>query len=227
VETVAPGIFVQRGDRIRLLGVPFDTACVIVRLPGGELWLHSPVKPTEARVTEVASLGPVGHIVAPNRIHGAFTADWARLAPAAKVWVSPRFPERHPGIRHDALLADTPPPDWAETLDQCIFAGSLYLDEVEFLHRPSGTLILADILQRHDPAREPPVWRWLKGLAGLLAPRTATPPDLRATFRDRAAARASRDRILSWDFDRILLPHAVPVPTGGKAVFRDAMAWLG
>jgi len=83
------------------------------------------------------------------------------------------------------------------------------------------------MLQRHDPAREPPMWLWLKRLAGLLAPRTATPPDLRATFWDRAAARASRDRILSWDFDRILLPHAVPVPTGGKALFRDAMAWLG
>jgi hypothetical protein len=226
LQPVAEGIWTQAGDRLRLAGIPFDTRAVVVRLPGGGLWLHSPVCPTPARVAALAALGPVAHVVAPNRIHGAFTADWAARAPGAKVWVSPRFPDRHPGIRHDALLGDTPPPDWSGTLDQCLFAGHAWLDEVVFLHRPSRSLIVADLLQRHDPAREAPLWRVLKGAFGLMAPGGGVPPDLRLTFRDRAAARAARDRILGWAFDRILLPHSVPVETGGKAVFARAFAWL-
>jgi len=227
LRPVAEGIWTQVGDRIRFFGIPFDTRAVIVRLSGGELWLHSPVRPAPERVAALAALGEIGHIVAPNRIHGAFTADWAGLAPAAKIRVSPRFPERHPDIRHDAILTDAPPPAWAGVIDQCLFAGHAWLDEVVFLHRPSRSLILTDLLQRHDPAREPLIWRLLKGAAGLMAPGGGIPPDLRATFRDRAAARAARDRILGWDFDRILLPHSVPVETGGKAVFARAFAWLG
>jgi len=227
LRPVAEDIWTQAGDRIRFFGIPFDTRAAIVRLPGGGLWLHSPVRPRPDRVAALAALGEIAHIVAPNRIHGAFTADWSALAPAARVWVSPRFPERHPDIRHDAILGDAPPPDWAEVIDQCLFAGHAWLDEVVFLHRPSRSLILTDLLQRHDPAREPALWRLLKGAAGLMAPGGGIPPDLRATFRDRAAARAARDRILGWEFDRILLPHSVPVARDGKAVFARAFAWLG
>ena len=223
---IAEGLWTQNGDRIRLFGIPFDTRATIAKLPNGTLWLHSPVKPTAARLAEVRSLGPIAHIIAPNRIHGAFTTAWAEHAPKAQVWVSPKFPDRHPDIRYDHLLTDTAPPDWSDTLDQCLFAGHAYLDEVVFLHRPSATLIVTDIYQRHDPATEPALWRILKGLAGMMAPKGAMPPDLRLSFTDKIAARAARDRILGWEFDRILLPHSVPVETGGKAALTKALAWL-
>lgn len=223
---VAPDLFTQRGDRIRLLGIPFDTQGVVIRMPNGGLWLHSPVRPTKAGIDEISNLGPIAHIIAPNRIHGAFTSDWAAIAPEATVWVSPKFSVRHPDIDFDHTLDDTAPEAWADILDQCHFRGSIYLDEMVFLHRPSGTLIVTDILQSHDPNREPWMWRQVKRLAGILAPDVATPPDLKRTFRDRERARAARDRILSWEFDRILMPHAVPVMQDGKATFARAMAWL-
>ena len=224
---VAEGLWTQDGDRIKVFGIPFDTRATIARLPDGALWLHSPVRPTEARIAEIKALGDIAHIVAPNRIHGAFTTVWADRAPDAQVWVSPKFPDRHPDIPYDHLLTDIAPPDWTETLDQCLFAGHAYLDEVVFLHRASRTLIITDIYQSHDPAKETAFWRVLKGMAGMLAPKGKMPPDMRLSFTDKPAARAARDRILAWDFDRILLPHSVPVETGGKAVFEQAMRWLG
>ena len=227
LRPVAEGLWTQEGDRLRFAGIPFDTRATVVRLGGGGLWLHSPVQPTPARVAALAALGPVAHIVAPNRIHGAFTADWARRAPEAKVHVSPRFPDGHPEVRHHALLGDGPPADWAAEIDQCHFAGHAWLDEVLFLHRPSRSLIVTDLLQRHDPARESGFWRLFKRAAGVLAPGGGVPPDLRLSFTDRAAARRSRDRVLAWDFDRILLPHSVPVDRGGRDVFARAFAWLG
>ncbi|WP_172299285.1 DUF4336 domain-containing protein [Pseudoruegeria sp. HB172150] len=226
MKQIAKDIWTQDGDRIRFHGIPFDTRGVIVRLPDGTLWLHSPVSPTDERVAEITALGPIAHIIAPNLIHGAYTEQWAALAPDAKVWVSPLFPRKHADIACYAVLTDEAPPDWAATIDQCHFAGSKAIDDMVFLHRPSDTLIITDILQRHDPTREPFLWRMIKGAFGIMAPGGRVPPDIRMSFRDRDAARAARDRILSWEFDRILLPHSVPVDTGGKEFFRKAMSWL-
>ena len=43
---------------------------------------------------------------------------------------------------------------------------------------------------------------------------------------DKAAARTSLERILSGDFDRIVLAHGPIVETGGKAVFREAFSFI-
>ena len=56
--------------------------------------------------------------------------------------------------------------------------------------------------------------------------RPGPPLHIRLGFRDKVAARASLERVLSWDFDRILLAHGQVVETGGKAVFRDAYSFL-
>jgi glyoxylase-like metal-dependent hydrolase (beta-lactamase superfamily II) len=52
------------------------------------------------------------------------------------------------------------------------------------------------------------------------------PLHIRLGFRDKAEARASLERVLSWDFDRIVLAHGLVVETGGKALFRDAYSFL-
>jgi hypothetical protein len=36
----------------------------------------------------------------------------------------------------------------------------------------------------------------------------------------------SCDRILRWDFDRILLAHGAPVERDGREVMREAYRWL-
>jgi hypothetical protein len=39
-------------------------------------------------------------------------------------------------------------------------------------------------------------------------------------------APGSLDRILSWDFDRVIVGHGELLETGGRSAFRDAYAWL-
>jgi hypothetical protein len=51
-------------------------------------------------------------------------------------------------------------------------------------------------------------------------------PAFRATTTDRDAARESIERILRWDFDRIVIGHGEMVETGGKAALRAAYEWL-
>jgi len=42
----------------------------------------------------------------------------------------------------------------------------------------------------------------------------------------RAQNRASIDRILQWDFDRIIMAHGDVVESGGKAALRGAFSFL-
>ncbi len=49
---------------------------------------------------------------------------------------------------------------------------------------------------------------------------------LKSVIKDRAALRRSIDHLLDWDFDAILVSHGRNVKTGGKALLRDAFAFL-
>ena len=49
---------------------------------------------------------------------------------------------------------------------------------------------------------------------------------MRLGIRDRRAARASVDKILQWDFDRIIVTHGDVLETGGHERFAAAFAFL-
>jgi hypothetical protein len=95
-----------------------------------------------------------------------------------------------------------------------------------FFHRSSSTLIVADLVMNPPVSKDMApgarlVWR-LEGLHG----EPGTSRSVRVSTRNRRAARHSVERILEWDFDRIVLGHGRNVETGGHAVFERAMAWL-
>jgi hypothetical protein len=45
-------------------------------------------------------------------------------------------------------------------------------------------------------------------------------------IRDRAAFRESLDTVLAWDFDRVIVGHGENIASGGRAVLREAYAFL-
>jgi hypothetical protein len=45
-------------------------------------------------------------------------------------------------------------------------------------------------------------------------------------IRDREAARDSLERILAWDFDRVVVAHGDVLENGGHAALREGYAWL-
>ena len=136
----------------------------------------------------------------------------------------PRVWEKN--IPYSDVLSNRAPPAWAEVIDQHVFAGNVFLDEVVFLHKPSGALIVTDLIQKHVAAGEAWYWRLLKRAVGIEGEGGGVAWDIRASFRDREAARASRDRILSWDFDKLIISHGRCLRTGAKAEVERAMAWL-
>ncbi|MDF1790979.1 MAG: DUF4336 domain-containing protein [Thalassobaculaceae bacterium] len=226
LEPFADDIWTLIGGGVSFYGVPFPTRSVIIRLSDGRLWVHSPVAETPATRAEIAALGPVGYLIAPTKIHSRGIAPWQDEWPDAETWVSPGFRERHPNIPFTGTLSDAPPEGWAADIDQRVFAGHALLDEVVFLHRASGTLIVTDLIQKHMAAGEAWVWLLIKRLAGVWGPRGGTAPDIRFGFRDRDMARAARDHILAWDFDRLILSHGLCLKHGAKEEVRRVWAFL-
>ena len=57
---------------------------------------------------------------------------------------------------------------------------------------------------------------------GRLGPSTLDP----LLIRDRRAARESLERILAWDFDRIIVSHGEVLESGGHEILRRGYSWL-
>ena len=55
--------------------------------------------------------------------------------------------------------------------------------------------------------------------------RPRLPPDWRWTFHRRAETRRSFERLLSWDYDRVILAHGRLIEAEAKDLFRCSYAW--
>lgn len=211
--------------------IPFPTRMTVVRLADGDLWCHSPVALDDALRSQIEALGRVRHLVSPNKIHYAHIGAWQRAWPDTVAWASPGVRERaasqHIDVQFQQDLADAAPPAWQGQIEQLIFRGSRFMQEVVFFHRASRTLILADLIENFEPSRMSPWWRLMMRLGGCADPDGKLPIDLRMTFLGRKSiARACRERMLAWQPQRILLAHGRCYLRDGTAELRRAFAWL-
>jgi hypothetical protein len=207
--------------------MPFPTRMTVIRLPNGGLWIHSPVALTADLQPEIDALGPVAHLVSPNRIHHIWIGDWARAYPAAKTWASPGVRARA-DVAFTDDLGETAPPDWADAIDQRIAHGSPALEEVVFFHKPSRTLILTDLIENFERSRMRGVLiPFLMRIGGVMAPKGGTPRDVRLTFLFRhRRLRPTIDWMLSCDPERVILAHGRYFERDGRAEIARAFAWV-
>lgn len=231
LKPVAPAVWLADGGIIRFYGLPFPTRMVVVRLPDGGLWVHSPIALEGALPQELAALGPVRHLIAPNWIHYAWIGPWQAAFPEAEAWAAPGVRERaaqygaQVTFPHD--LCDGTPDAWGGVLEALRVPGSTLHREVVFFHLPSRTLILTDLIENFEPAKAAPWHRPLLALAGTRDPDGKAPIDMRWSFwRGREAARAAVEQMLAWKPERVLLAHGRWYPQDAEAELRRAFRWL-
>lgn len=225
MRELAAGLWVLE-VALRAFGYEVGRRMTVVRLADGGLFVHAPAPLTPDLRTALGALGPVRFVVAPNHVHGHRFMDEYRAAyPAAELIGAPGIDVRRKKLELDGLLGSVADPRWRDDLDQAVFLGS-YAPEVVFLHRSSRTLILGDLViavsRASVQSRGARIAWTLEGVYG----RAAMPRSFRVGTRNRRAARRSVDRILSWDFDRLVLGHGDVIEYGGHAVFERAMSWL-
>jgi hypothetical protein len=226
LEEFGPSIYVADGPTVSFFGFSYPTRMAVVRLADGCTWVWSPVSLSEELANSVEAIGPVRHIVSPNKIHHLFLAEWAERWPDARLYAPPGLARKKPELRFDAELGDEPDRAWAQDVDQLIFRGSLAMEEVAFFHRTSRTAIICDLIQRH-PESKMSGWKgMLMRLDGLVGDKGSTPREWRASFLRRGATRAAREKVLGWDAERLLIAHGKCAQTDATAIIARALSWI-
>jgi len=226
LEDFGPSLHVADGPTVSFFGFPYPTRMAVAMLSDGCVWIWSPVALTEELASAVEAIGPVGHIVSPNKLHHLFLGEWAKRWPGARLYAPPGLARKKPDLHFDAELGDEPDPAWAADIDQVIFRGSFAMEEVAFFHRASHTAIFCDLVQRH-PETELTGWKgMLMRLDGVVGERGSTPREWRATFLRRELARTARDRALSWNAERLLVAHGECAQSGATEILTGALEWI-
>jgi hypothetical protein len=198
----------------------------VVRLSSGALWVWSPIALTPGLKSEIDALGPVVHLVSPNKLHHLFLGQWKDAYPQARLYASPGLAKRRRDLVFDATLGDGAEPGWAGEIDQVAMVGSVAMTEIVFFHRESRTAIFADLVQNFRPG-------WFKGwrgfvarLDGLVMPHGGAPREWRLNFLRRGRARRALARILAWDAERVVIAHGEMTQSGGASFIRKTFRWL-
>jgi hypothetical protein len=224
LRAIADGLWVAERPLKPLPFLDIGTRMSVIRLPDGAVLLHSPVEADEPTRQAVAALGPVAAIACPNKVHHLFAAGWKEAHPKARLLAAPGLPTKRRDLAFDRVLDEGPEPSWAPVVDWIHVEGMPILEEVVFLHRPSRTLLLADLAFHPTRASRPGLrrWTWLTRVRDGFGPNAV----VRLAVRDRAAARRSLDRVLAWDFERVVVTHGEVLEGGGREALRRAWAWL-
>ena len=209
---------------LKLGGMDIGHRMTVIRLKKGELFIHSPAPLEDALVNELKSLGKVSAIVAPSRMHDLYLKPYFEKYPKAQFYCAPGLAEEQPQLPFTANLYLEKNYFWNKEIQHLLIHGMPRINEVVFLHRPSGSLIVADLLFNLGSNCSFFTKCYLS-LAG--AYRKATPTRLfKLLIKDRQAMRASIEILLLWEFDRLIMGHGDIVNTSGKDALRKAYAWL-
>jgi hypothetical protein len=222
-------LWVVEGEIVRFFGAPYPTRSVIARLENGDLWVWSPVKLTATLRAETERLGTVRHLVSPNKLHHLYLREWKAAFPEASLWGPQSTIKKCSDLSFRTALTDSPPPEWLADIDQAWFRGSFAMDEIVFLHRPSATVIIADLVQTFSARflkEHWGFWRFLARLDGLTEGQARAPFEWRLSFLNRTPARRARDKMLSWNCRRMIVAHGECLSSDANPQLVKSFGWL-
>lgn len=187
-------------------GIRQRARTTVVRLEDGSLLLHSPAPLTDALAEQLRALGPVRWLVVPNCFHHLGTPAAAALFPEAVVVGPASALRRNKALKlhmqiHDAQFGEQVPEFEALPLK-----GVPFLDETVLYHRPTQTLLGADIVLCAD-AKDHWTCRFAARVTGFYE-RVRVPPDVRWSTPDKAAAALSIGTMLERPAQRLIVGHA-------------------
>jgi hypothetical protein len=211
---------------IRFGGMPLWHRMTVIRLANGGLVLHSPTKLDLSSKREFQQLGPITAIIAPSWWHDLYLREYLSSYPDAKLYGAPTLVRWSQSLPFVELLDGLAPSLWVDQIDQVHVQGiGLFLDEIVFYHRPSRSLIVADLLFNLSEKDA-----WITRALGSLVigpfPGCRFARLYRPAVTDRRRMRAAVERILDWDFHQIIVGHGAVVESNAKEVFCTAFRWL-
>jgi hypothetical protein len=217
-------IWIADGPSVRFMFVPLPTRMIVVKLGDGSLWINSPVAASRETLDQIEAVDPVRYLVAPTTLHIWRLEQWHTLFPKAQLWRPPKVPRGFAHIAFAGLLQDTPPAAWAGDLEQLVFKENFVIEEMALLHKKSRTLIVTDFIQNYRAEDGGFVGNILKRVGGVL--NGGVPLDIRLSFTNRKLGRQSLGKLLSWDFDKLIIALGACVEHDAKVFVENVFRWL-
>lgn len=208
---------------LSILGTAHGRNVTVIRLPSGKLILHSMAPFPAADVAAIRALGEPGWLVESMLLHDTYAREGRALFPGLPFLGPPGFSDV---VKFPTQPLLPTPPEWHGVVDVFPIEGAPMLKEHAFLHRPSRSLIVADLVFNF-PADEGGWNRFFhRHIAGF-----KRYPGMSRIFRflikDRTAFRASMETIFAQDFDRLIVGHGNVVETNGKALLQRGLQDAG
>ena len=207
---------------LSMLGGHQGRVVTIIRLASGQLIIHSTGPFTRADVGEIEALGTPGWITDVMLRHDTF-AKYGRNAFPDVPYLAPEGFSRLAQVDCAPLLPA--PSAWAKEIRVLQIEGMPKVREHVFLHLPSRTLIVADLVFNFAPSSG-----WTSFMRSVLMGVKMSPDSARLypmQIGDRVAYDRSMRELLTWDFDRIIVGHNAIVETNGREGLKQALANKG
>ena len=238
MEKLGEAIWLVEGGNVDFYGFPYPTRMVVVRLPDGGLWIWSPIALDENLQAEIDKIGPVHHLVSPNKIHYLFMKDWSRAYPGARIWGPQSTIDKLKALSNghgfksvsDGMTAldQRAPADWQGAIDLVRFTGSPFMDELVFHHRESKTVILADLSENFDCAFMKKNWSWwarkFARFWGITVEGGGKAPlEWRLSWFRKKEAREALARVLDWSPRQVVMAHGQWQRENGRAYLENSL----
>ena len=208
LEVFVPDAIWLREYAVRLGGARFNARMTVIKLRNGKILVHSPCAFDDALAAEIAALGRVAAIIAPGNLHWLHVRSCQQAFPDAVTYLCSGVEERAKGLAFDFVLGDDAPPLWSDDLSQVALQGTRVMREVVFFHHASRTLILVDLVENFTSATLGTNLLLRICFRALGMWNRPTPaPEYRFAWGDKVRVRESLERILAWDFERVILSH--------------------
>lgn len=212
-----------------------DVGCkmVVVKLPDGSLWVHSPVALDEQLRLALEELGEVRHIVTPNTEHQKFAPSWIIAYPEAMSYACPGLREAKPELGWQRSLEELLDQDVTSSVAPAVWGGAIelcwvrdrvpltratpFFNEIVFCHKPSRTLIVTDLWWNYpgrgdvdvEVPRSSRLWKF--GMDRIYRP-------VYNGLMKTESFDSSVSTIMSWPWDYIAPSHGEPVAEDAKGV---------
>jgi hypothetical protein len=224
LQALVPGQLWHATQALRFGPLSLSTRMTVLRRPDGSLWVHSPIQPTPDLCRELDALGEVRQVVAPNRSHHLFFQPFLNAYPRALGYIAPGLSAKRPALAGHADVVAATTEVCGDELRSVFVEGLPVLNETVWLHAPSRTLIVTDLLFCFG-ADAPLLTRAVARALGVHR-RLAMSHTMRLMVRDRNALRRSVARILALAPERIVVAHDQIIDDDVGSRLKRAFAWL-
>jgi len=218
-DPIADGIWSHRAQyRFGALEIPH--AVTVVRTHDGGLTIHSPAKIDDATRDALKSLGSVSAIVWPSWWHDLYLRAWADAYPEARLFVAPDLRSKVTGMSNARILSESSDID-ADVDIIAVDGLNVWLDEFVFLHRPSKTLVVADLVVNVGPDLPFPTSAFFALMGARSVP--FIPWFYRTVARDKRRLRSKLNRISELGFERLIVGHGDNILSNAHGLFAAAV----